>query len=189
MVCVADNRFVIQINLDKLVITDHRFGKDEENTVQVMSDIYKVAREYLRLTTLNRVGTRIIAASDFPTKNRAFEFLEGLRLVKVPADKMFGLSSSNVNPTYKIEVQDGDVGYTGQIYYQNRSLSIELVPEVNDLGFSEQTKKLEEVVIDLDFFTTKPMSVASFSPERWMERWLRAAKRDSEAMLNLAVAR
>jgi len=100
---------------------------------------------------------------------------------------LFGVEPVSLNPTYKLEVDGGDIGYIAQIYTQTRSVDVDFSPDFADLGLPRKSRKIEEVALDLDFFTLKPVAVGSFDSVRWMERWLRVLNRDGESLLNMAV--
>ena len=41
------------------------------------------------------------------------------------------------------------------------------------------------VVVDVDFFTLKPVEVAAFNPKAWLQKWERVAARDLDTLLTL----
>lgn len=183
---IADDRYGIQIGLNRIILVDHAFSRDTGPSLKIFQSITTTALKSLRVEALTRVGTRFQLVNTMDTKDQAREFINSLRLNSFPPGKLFGIEPVSMNPSYKLEVDGGDFCYIAQIYTQTRSADVDLSPDFADLGLPKKSKKIEEVALDLDFFTSKPVAVGSFDSTRWMDRWLRVLNRDGEAFLNMA---
>ena len=51
-------------------------------------------------------------------------------------------------------------------------------PEVADMAPRPDNQEIDQVVVDIDLFTTTPTSVAAFNAAEWLQRCLRATARD-----------
>lgn len=178
----ANNKYTLNVSLDKAHITDFDPSAD---TSKIFDNFFKVVTKTLGITVLTRIGTRFQFFLPFPTIEEARAFARSLSFATMPRSKLFNVEPVNVTSVYKVDVDDGEVGYTAQLYTLERNFDFSPAPEVATMEIKIPKKSVAELVLDLDFLTKKPMPVESFRAVDWLSGWQRAVNRDCQELLDL----
>jgi hypothetical protein len=185
VVFIADDRYTLNVSIDKLIFVDNLFSSGDEYQ-SVFTDCAGIALSLLDVPVINRVGTRINISSPRKDLEEAQRDMCAFNLLKVPGRKLFDTEPKVVSPTFRIEVNDGELGYTVQINAQTRKVELAPAPDVKDMGVEAFNKTRHEILFDVDFYTMKAVAVDTFSVAKWLERCARELNRDAEVILNLA---
>ena len=181
----GDQRFNIQVSLNRISLTDFIPDASWERSFEVIEGCFKEASVILNLRVLTRVGTRFQYAIETKSiedaRKRATEYGWA-----VSPGKLFQVEPKSVGPTFKLEVDDGEMGYIAQVYPEQRMLDIAPPPDALAFGIEGIRKSANELVVDLDFMTKKPMPIESFEVKRWLMGWQSAVNRDANKFLNLS---
>ena len=143
---VADDRYVISVSLDRMGITDQQprgsLDKINENIAAVAESVIKV----LRISSLERVGFRqvMILRSETMEAAREKANLAIPALATIP--KLFRVEPQSYAPTFKIECDDGEIGYTAQLYTQEKKFAFNPPPDVLAIGIDVQEKVLFDFI-------------------------------------------
>jgi hypothetical protein len=62
-------------------------------------------------------------------------------------------------------------------------------PDASVAGLEKVEKQMFHLILDLDFYSKKPMASESFDAKSWLMGWNRAITRDADASLDLAGGR
>jgi hypothetical protein len=181
----ADARYTLNVALDRAAITDSLPERRPEKCFDLMSSFAAAVIDILEVQTLERIGTRFKYALPCSSLDDARAKVADLGLVAVPQKMMFNVNASNVGPSFKIEGDDGEIGYIVQIYPHQRKFEFTPSPEMRALNIEVAEKTLYEVMLDLDFSTKKPMPVESFNAKSWLAGWHKVVNRDAEAVLSM----
>jgi hypothetical protein len=180
----ADGRFNIQITLNRVSFTDFAPDASWEKSFQVVESCFLEAVAILGVRVLNRVGTRFQYAVETKSiedaRKRATEY--GWAIFP---GKLFQIDPTSVAPAFKIEADDGEIGYIAQMYAQERKVEMDPPPDALAAGLEAVKKSVSELLIDLDFMTKKPMPIESFNIKAWLTGWQSAVNRDVNKFLNL----
>jgi hypothetical protein len=182
---VADNRYILIVAIDRITFTDHLFASGNE-CQKLFAECAGIVLPLLEVSVINRVGTRINMFSPRKELAEAQREMCAFNLMKLPGRKLFDTEPKVISPSYKIEVNDGELGYTLQVTAQTRKVELTPSPDVKDMDVEAIDKTQHEILFDVDFYTMKPVSVDSFNVEKWLERCTRELNRDAETILNLA---
>ncbi len=178
----AENRYILNVLLDRASFTDHMPLGNQKDLLSQVEKFYNIVSSNLRFGKLNRVGLRIVFTFECKTIVEATARCRDYNLVKIPESTFFGINPVNVSPHYRVEVDNGDIGYTYQVYAQTRTLNIDLAPDA--LPFVDVSEKHErhDLNIDVDMFTKKPLLKDSFSPSSVLSTWVKSIHSDSERL-------
>lgn len=178
----GDDRFDIAVGLERLAITDLE-PHSTEKTAGLCDDIADLVTQFLNIGVLNRVGMRAQHAIKAETLDDAKRMVREFDLIAVPSVSLFSIEPKNVAPVYKIEVDDGEMGYIAQLYAEERKL--EFTPKAN-MKMDPIHQSVCELVLDIDCFTKKSVRLESFNLGKWMSSWQKAINADMNKFLNLA---
>jgi hypothetical protein len=181
----ADERFSLNISLDKIYCIDHKPYINSDKRLDVFDGFMKIALESLKVSTLNRIGCRTISGLEFKSKQDVIRAMKEMNLIRTPSSKFFNIDPINISPSYIAEIDDGDIGYRMSISAQTRKFEISILPETVDFLENKEEKTDESLVIDVDFYTMKPIDVGAFRASAWMERCERSISRDMDGFLNM----
>ena len=106
----------------------------------------------------------------------------------LPTKSLFRIEPRSVGPTFKLEVDDGELAYVAQIYPQEQKVAFLTTPDAAAVfGLKDVKKERYDLILDLDFATKKPVRMESFDTMSWLAGWQRAINQDAETFLNLKV--
>lgn len=180
----ADGRFDIVVALERFAITDYDPKGSIDRTAEVASQVYRCVTRHLGLRVFTRIGTRMYYVLEFKTPEEARRKAREFGLTYVPPVPLFGVVPGSVSPTFKVDVDDGEIGYTAQLYTVERKMDFNPPPEFANSPIKRIEDTRHELMLDVDFFTKKPIGVESFEMTEWLAGWNRAANSDMNKLLN-----
>jgi hypothetical protein len=182
---IGDGRFVLTVSLDRAVITDHTPAGAASAAVEVMSTFSDIVVSQLRIPVLNRIGTRVIHSIKCKSAEEARQKAAEAVPLSVAGNEFFGISESTFSPHLKIDASDGELGYTVQLYISEKKFEFEPPPEfATALNLDRRSETIDELLLDMDFFTKKPMPIESFDARVWLNGWNKAIARDTDKFLD-----
>jgi hypothetical protein len=182
----GDERFAMMASIDRALITDHDPGMSWDRSFEAIGDFYDAVVDVLGVTDLTRVGTRFQYSQRLKSLEEAHKRARNFGWSAVPKRTLFKIEPSRTAVTYKLEVDDGELGYTAQVYPQENKLELNTTPEMAQFNLGPlPTGELFELVLDIDFMTKKPISIESFSLNEWLSGWRRAINQDADNFLKL----
>ena len=98
--------------------------------------------------------------------------------------EFFNVKPKRAAPLIKIDVGDGELGYTVQLNANERKYEFSPPPEVAALKLELHNETFHELVLDFDFFTTQPMPTESLDIRVWLSGWNKALSRDADHFLD-----
>jgi len=180
----GDNRFTLVVSLDRAVITDHKPSGGTTATLDVMSKFAEVVLQHLEVPVLKRVGTRIIYSLRCKTSDEARAKLAEAMPLSFGEATFFNIKPTQFSPHLKIDVSDGELGYTVQFHKNEKKYEFDPPPEVSDLNLEPRNEAIEELTLDFDFFTTQPIPTESFDVRVWLAGWNKSLSRDADNLLD-----
>jgi hypothetical protein len=180
----GDGRFVLLVSLDRVVITDHIPTGSAATAVDIMSSFSDLIVKRLQIPVLNRIGTRIIHTLKCKSADEARKKVAEAMPLNTPRSDFFGVRPTSLSPNLKIEASDGELAYTVHIHASEKKFEFEPPPEFASLNLDKRTETMDEVLLDMDFFTKKPMPTESFDARVWLNGWNKAVSRDSDRFLD-----
>jgi hypothetical protein len=183
----GDERFIMEVNLDSASITDHRPDASWDRTLEVFDSFYRVVVEMLRIRELTRIGTRFILDIPYSSLDIAKMKSKEFGWSSVPQQSLFRIEANTYGVQYKLEADDGELGYIAQVYPKEDTAEINPGPEVQTYGFIREKKSKPALVLDLDFMTKKKMRVDAFDADAWNEGWRKTMSKDADKFLGLRV--
>ena len=180
----GDRRFVLSVGLERASITDHLPDQKNDKTFEIFEAFVSNVTLQLELQSLKRIGTRFLYTIDCKDLSVAHEKMKNFLLLSYPSGPLFNVSAHTIKPTYKIEVDNDDLGYIAQLYVSERKFDFNPSPEIASFDIEVPNKKLVQLVLDLDFITKKPMLIESFDALTWLKGWQKAIGRDADKFLS-----
>lgn len=186
----ADRRYTLTVAIDRAAIVDHSPEGSVEPIFDLFSFFAQTVIRHLAVRVLDRVGIRSIYTIDFKSREdvykRAQEAISNSALNKT----YFNIEPTFVAPVYKVDVDDGDVGYTAQLYSREYKLEFQPPPDAATLGVLDISKTINQLALDVDFATKKPVPIEGLDVMAWLIGWNKALVRDADAFLeNVAGAK
>jgi hypothetical protein len=180
----GDGRFAMTVALDRAVITDHKPSGGATATFDVMSTFTETVLRVLQVTMLKRVGTRFIYSHRCKDAEDARAKLAKALPLSFGGAEFFNIKPERVAPLVKVDVGDGELGYTVQLNANERKYEFAPPPEVSALNLELQGETFHELVLDFDFFTARPMPTESLDIRLWLSGWNKALGRDADNILD-----
>lgn len=180
---VADDRYVLAAGLQRCNFTDHRPAGSAEKSIETVASFANKVLDVLEVTTLERVGFRMLFSIACTSQEEAREKSMISVQALPPRIALFGVEPTSFGAAVKIEADDGDFGYTAQLYAQEKKFEFNPPPDVLMNGLEKQEQKTFEIVLDFDFATKKPVRTDAFDCKSWLLGWNRAIGRDADNFL------
>lgn len=181
----ADGRYSLSVSLDRASIIDERPEASADSTFELITAFSEIVLSGLEVAILTRAGTRFQYSIECRNLNEAKNIVNSMHMTVNPNKKLFNIEPASIAPAYKVEVNDGALGYIFQAYAQELVLQLEPLPDIISLIGAAEKKVTSQFVIDIDFMTKNPLPVESFDAKTWLSGWQKAINRDMDAMLNL----
>jgi hypothetical protein len=183
----ADQRYVLNVELNRAAIIDHIPDRNPDKTFDLFSDFADLVTATLEVHVFDRIGTRFLYSLECKSAEEARTAAKSFGLVATPTRELFNIKPTSMNPGFKVEADDGELGYVLQLYTGEIKFEFNPAPDVVALDVRVEDKTTHQLIIDLDFMTKKPMKVESFDVKTWLMGWQRAVNRDTDDMLNIAI--
>ena len=184
----ADGRYALNVSLQRASVTDFAPTSTWDDTNKTLAAFVSVVSEALNLRTLTRVGARFMYALEFKSLEDARKKAQDFGWAALPTKSLFRIEPRSVGPTFKLEVDDGELAYVAQIYPQEKKVAFLTTPDAAAVfGLKDVKKERYDLILDLDFATKKPVRMESFDTMSWLAGWQRAINQDAETFLNLKV--
>ena len=181
---IGDGRFGLSVALDRAIITDHKPSGGAKSTTEVMAKFADIVIQELQVPVLKRVGTRFIHRARCKDADDARAKLRQALPIQIGGATFFNIKTDQFSPHLKIDVSDGELGYTVQFHVNKRNYEFEVPPEMADLEFDQVKKTIDELVFDIDFFTAQPIPTESFDGAVWLSGWHKAIAKDADRLFD-----
>jgi hypothetical protein len=185
----ADDRYVLSVMLDRISITDYMPKGGAEVVYEPLAAFAGMAIGLLDIQVFTRVAMRQIFAIECRSLDDARQKARDSAPQGLPTKTLFGVVPKSVGPTFKIEADDGELGYSAQIYAREQKMDFLPPPEALVAGLLKSEKEIFHLMLDVDVFTKKPIARESFDPKAWLLGCNKAITRDADAFLDLAGGR
>lgn len=181
---VASQRYNLNILIDRASFVDNKPIGSQKELVAEIDFFYKVLSKNLSITSFSRIGLRVIFSRQYSSSDDAANAARGYELMKLPDRKYFGIEPVSIKPHYRIEADNGSIGYIYQIYSHTRSLNLDLAPDV--YNFMDMPTFLEkyELNVDIDIFTKKTISSEVFSPHTVVADWVKTIHAEADRFVD-----
>lgn len=140
--------------------------KREEHIV----DTYEVWRSALELTELKRVGTRAIYRRRYASEKEAGKAFIMLGLAKSPEQGMFQHTDPPIGGEVRLQWKSDAVHTMFSAKTQQQTLEVQPLPEFGKAG---EKLSRDDLLLDVDRATGKPMSVSQFDANEWLKSFSR----------------
>jgi hypothetical protein len=186
---MGDDQFVMAVTPDRASITDHRPQGGIDGTIEPLATFVRTVIENLDVTVLTRVGNRYLYSIECKSLEEARRKAQAATPLAVPKKKLFSIEPARIAPSFKIEGDDGELGYIAQIYPREQRIGFSPPPDAAAIGLEKVEKISSELTFDIDFFTKKPIPVSGFDAKSWLQGWHKTITREADAFLALAEGR
>ena len=176
----ALDRFALTVSIDKAHLVDYKPDTDFDKN-EYFAYFVEMVVAHLGITAFSRLGTRLTMGKEFASQEDAAKELVELGLLKLPAEKMFGVEPKLVIPRCGVEVRDLELGYNLQVSAPQSIISFTPGPDAR--GLQPQNSTRNQVLVDLDLFTRQTVLVESFRVQDHFTKWKRRLNRDLTSML------
>jgi hypothetical protein len=181
----GDDRFGLIVGLDKAIITDHRPSGGASGTVDVMSRFVEAVIEHLHIAVFNRVGSRLIHRLRCKDAEEVRARLAQALPMKFGSREFFSVKPDRISQHFKLDVSDGELSYTFQLYASERKFDFEPPPEMAGVGLEPLHDTINELMLDIDLFTAKPLPTESFDAKVWLSGCSKMVSADTDRLLDL----
>lgn len=182
----ADGRFALVVSLDRAIITDHKPSGGASSTIDAMSNFVGTVFEHLRVPVLNRVGTRTAFVMKCKSPDEGRQKLAQMLPLNFGGATLFNIKPERISPHLKIDVSDGELGYTAQVYVSERKYDFEPPAEiVAAISLEPVHQTISELTFDVDIFTVEPMPTESFDVRTWLSGCNKSIARDADKLMEV----
>ncbi len=185
----SGKRFTLSVQFDRASITDFSPGSSWGESFEAFEKLYGGVLDHLQLRMLNRVGTRFQYSRRFKSMEEARKQLDLFPWAIKPNSEIFRIRPDQVCSNLKVEGDDGEIGYTAQVYAATKRFELQVPPEAAALGADDLKHELSEIIFDVDCMTKKPIAVESFHVGEWLTGWQRAINKDADSLLRAGVGK
>jgi hypothetical protein len=177
---LVDDRFKASVLLDKFYIIDVAPQSSLKDFISASDVFAGIVSKFLEIKVFTRIGFRLVFLKEFASKSGAADMLLDSGLIKVPQGKIMNIESHVTLPQISYSLE-GD-NYSARILLQAREKKIdfEAPPEVKELESVHVVKN--ELLFDLDYSTTKNVSIGQLDIKEWLSQAYHVIRRDSSVL-------
>lgn len=166
------------VELEKAFVIAHvPERRDLDDVVVDFDDFYDAVVSTLGLSTLSRVGVRLIYSMDCKDEADAASTMKQTGLLRVPATAQFGVKGPVlIGAEYMARWRGPATGCVLRLRTEERKLEMKPAPSAYDLRPMSRTSY--RVVLDLDYHSTAPTTVSQIRPKVLVHEVVHVANRD-----------
>lgn len=174
-----DREFTVEIGAARII--RHWPKLPLKDFTENASSFFDIVTQQLEISTLSRVGLRLIFFREFPDRETAGAAVLETGLLNPPGGRCFGGEGKPISADCSFVWETKAVGIRAVVAYQRREYKLE-----RPLGLAEiEPKEIVQngVVFDIDFYTTGIITIGQLGVDEWIQQHVRALKRDAGAFL------
>jgi len=142
---------------------------------------FDIVTDCFEIQVFKRIGLRTFARKDFESVELAETALSSIGLLNVEVKQRFGAADK---PNEIIIRWEGkDIGALFRLKAETGRIDLVLPPEL-EMPEAEIHKRITGLVIDVDFYTIKPVEKAQWDPISWIPQSIRTVRREVNAILS-----
>jgi hypothetical protein len=181
----ADDRYALAASLDRASITDHQPQTNLESTFEIFAAFSDIVATRLSIQIFTRIGARYFYTIECKSLKEARDKAK-LAVITTMPSRLFGIDLISAAPMFRLEADDGELAFNAQIYARENRVDFIPPPDASALGIEKVEKLTFQLVLDVDFFTKKPVARESFEAKSWLMGWSKSITRGADEFLNLA---
>jgi len=154
------------VELERVGLTFIKGSSTMEDAGDMAQKVIQIAFKNLQITELERVGARAIFTKKEKSLTDATKKVEEMGLVRIPEGSHFGTDKPPTSLDLRFRWEDGPRGVNLNV--RSELLRIEFTPprEIDDVEATIEERP--RIVLDVDYFTPKPITAAQLSPRDWI---------------------
>lgn len=176
-----ETNFRLGVNLDKSFITNTNPTSSLNIFIEMTHEFITSTIQYLEISSLNRVGLRLIYEKDFPSKSEAANALFSTKMMSTPEGKHFNVQGKYSLPRYSLLWEGASTGVRILLEAQERKIDFESNPPIEGINPVHLEKHI--LVYDLDYYTIAKVSIGQLNVKEWISQNCRVLRRDAGIFL------
>ncbi len=181
---LADGIYSVNVTLNNAVIMDYSGETNPEKASKLPALVIDMVLSTLDVAVIKRAGVRFAFSKQFEAAADSHALMSSLGLMVLPREGIFKIQPTNVDPTYRVEIDDGDSGYTVTIGTTSKLLSFK-PPAGMERWIGTTNKTIHEFVVDIDLFTKHPVDIGSFNARQWLQSSQKRLNTDFDKLFEL----
>jgi hypothetical protein len=150
---------------------------DLDEFLEIAESLVSILVNHLEITDFTRVGFRHTHVKEFGSRREASEAVLSFLIKWNSEGPVFGIKEELAPvPEVNLRWEGKALGATLHMYPQSRHLEFDPPPVFADLD--KQVSDTHVLVLDIDQFTSAPVSVGQLRPGEWARSVMQAARRD-----------
>jgi hypothetical protein len=174
---IVDDKTQAVVGVDKTFFTVSKPKNDLRELQSLAEVIFPMVLERMEITSLTRVGLRVIYGKQFNSREEATTFLGQ----QVPLPKMTGkflnVDGTVLEPEIYFLYEGDALAFSVRAKAQGTKLNITVPFEYQDL-LKETKAERSTATLDIDYFAHATTPVTSFDAAALIESWLHLIRRD-----------
>ena len=167
------------LEINSLRVTEDRPEPSLERFANACGAYCDIATDLLDLKTFIRIGLRLIFKANRPPEEDLRGVLQEYDLLKLGNELRFGASEKPAEIT--VRWQGDDLGATLHLVIENATIDAIISPDVFEQ--SEVHKKINRLVLDVDFYTVAPVQRDQWSAQEWIPQKGRIVRKEAARIL------
>lgn len=185
VVCSIDDRFEMNVSIDKLFVIDFLPEPDLEMLIPVAEGLFSATADQLELTDFSRLGARFFYRKRFPNKDAAAAAVLSTKQVHGPAtssSKLFNIAGEIIEPGYTLKWEGEKAGVMVQVHAATRKLEVN-VPKDFQRDLKPADQEFFDATLDIDYYVKAVTPRALFKPKEWLLQANHVVRRDAKYIL------
>lgn len=175
-----NKKFEIRVSSDKFAVIQMYPDSEITEFLKVSKAFFDVSAKVLEIDKLVRIGLRPIYAKDYETPISVAEVLYQTPYIKFPDNLHLSENGIPLIPNYAIGWQDEEKGISYRLQGKSGRLNIDLpIQLAATKEFPDSISKVyNQVILDIDIYIHKQISLGQFIPNEWIKQAHNTAKKE-----------
>jgi hypothetical protein len=180
----AGSKLRAQSGIERSHIMFSKPGLNLKEFIPAAASFTETLTEVLEISSFRRIGFRVIYARRYPSIREATDAVLSLGLLKTIPPESFGIEEGHAHlPEYANRLEGPGLGVMFRIKAQEMNVSLEPPAELSDSDMVAIKSTFQEVVLDIDYYTTSVVLLSQFRTKDWLEAAYHAIRRDSPRLI------
>ena len=176
-----EDRYELSVKLDRTSIIDFKPTSKLKGFLENAKQFIDIVVNCLELDMIERLGFRIIYALPSSDKSAASNVIADANIMNIPKGKCFNIEGQPLLPEYSIVWEGNSLGARIKILAQEKEINLDVNPAIKEIDSYHE--KISEVLLDIDYYTLKPILTGQLDVNEWISQAYHVIKRDAHVFL------
>lgn len=170
----------VQLGVKQLSIMHGGKALRQDDLIGQATFLLASAAEAFDISTLSRIGTRVIYGIQFESAEEAADALFSTNFLPRPRAS-FGIEGPTTFANYGYRVENESLGYLARLMVNKKEIKFD--PPIGEMDIPSLNETRHELLYDLDYYTTADADLAQFRVAEWVKQAAHLARRDAQVVL------